>query len=78
MITKSKTLFCELYPNNKKIFLKRCKSDINLHKIEHENIYKELYIIIHYLRENKEIIKNQKEKESIIYNFLILLKKMNT
>ena len=75
MITRYKTLFCELYPDNKKIFLKRCKSDINLNKIEHENIYKELYIIIHYLRENKEIIKNQKEKESIINNFFDIIEK---
>ena len=83
MITKYKKLYHELNPNNnrKNISLKRCKSDINLHeikmknKIEHQNIFKELYIIINYLKENKEIIKTIKEKEKIIINFFDVIEK---
>ncbi len=82
MITKYKKLYHELNPNNRKnMSLKRCKSDINLHEIkmkniiEHQNIFKELYIIINYLKENKEIIKTIKEKEKIINNFFDVIEK---
>ena len=82
MMAKYKKLFYELHPNTKNILLlKKSKSDINIHEfkmmnaIEHENIYEELYIIINYLKENKDIIKNQKDKETIIRNYFDIIEK---
>ena len=82
MMAKYKKLFYELHPNTKNILLlKKSKSDINIHEfkmmneIEHENIYEELYIIINYLKENKDIIKSQKDKETIIRNYFDIIEK---
>ena len=80
MIFKYKQLYDELYPiRGKNIFLKRCNSDLNVKEMkskakdinknlsekEKNKIFKELFIIINYLKKNKEVLKQQKLKEKM-------------
>ena len=81
MVNKYKNLYKNLETN--KIFLKKSNSDINLNVNLNEtneqkaekDIYKELYLIINYLKENKDIINNQKNKEMIIKSYFEVLEK---
>jgi len=81
MVNKYKNLYKNLEKN--KNFLKKSNSDINLNvnlnetneqKVE-KDIYEELYLIINYLKENKDIINNQKNKEMIIKSYFEVLEK---
>ena len=72
----------KLYKNiilNKNIFLKKSNSDINLHDINNQkiknDIYEELYIIINYLKDNRELINNQKDKQIIIKWYFDVIEK---
>ena len=68
MILNYQKLFGYLMQNRKKI-MKKCNSDTNLAQIKeaknasNDFIYRELYIIENYIKNNKEIIGTQKEKE---------------
>ena len=68
MILNYQKLFGYLMQNRKKI-MKKCNSDTNLAQIKeaknasNDFIYRQLYIIENYIKNNKEIIGTQKEKE---------------
>jgi hypothetical protein len=80
MILKYQELFEYLIQNRKKI-MKKCNSDANLAQIKeaknsyNDFIYKELYIIVNYIKNNKEIIDTQNEKESIIKSYFDVITK---
>ena len=80
MILKYQELFEYLMQNRKKI-MKKCNSDANLAQIKeaknsyNDFIYKELYIIVNYIKNNKEIIDTQNEKESIIKSYFDVITK---
>ena len=89
MIIKYKELYEEIIQYeidkylkyHKNIKLKKSNSEINIHKIknkeiiENNNIYEELYIIINYIKENKDIINTQKDKEFIVKNYFDIIEK---
>ena len=80
MILKYQNLFEFLMQNRKKI-MKKYNSDTNLTQIkeaknaDNDFINRELYIIINYIKNNKEIINTQNEKESIVKNFFDVISK---
>jgi hypothetical protein len=80
MMIKYQKLYKEILPYNFQI-LKKCNSDINLKEIKrripnkNQKIFGELYIIVNYLKENKDIINNQKNKEMIIKSYFEVLEK---
>ena len=71
MILKYKKLYKNLV--SYKNLLKKCNSFITLKeqkkKNEHDKIYEELYIIINYLKEHKEILNGQKDNNIYLKNF---------
>ena len=80
MMIKYQKLYKEILPYNFQI-LKKCNSDINLKEIKrripnkNQKIFGELYIIVNYLKENKDILNNQKDKDIIIKNYCDVLEK---
>ena len=80
MMMKYQKLYKEILPYNFQI-LKKCNSDINLKETKrripnkNEKIFGQLYIIVNYLKENKDILNNQKDKNIIIKNYCDVLEK---
>ena len=74
----------KLYKNlklNKNQLLRKCNSEINLLEnkkiniLENDNIYEQLFIIINYLKNHKENLDIQKDKESFIKNYFDVIEK---
>ena len=80
MIMKYQKLYKEILPYNYHV-LKKSFSDINFKETRKKNseknnkIFGELYIIINYLKENKDIINNQKDKDHVIKSYIDVLEK---
>ena len=83
MILKYQKLYKNLPPFEYNA-LNKCKSDIHIkekkknnkkNNIDNEAIYEELYIIINYLKEHKEILKYQKDNGIIVNNYFDVIEK---
>ena len=79
MIIKYQKLYKNLMLNKNKL-LRKCNSEINLLEnknnfLENNNIYEQLFIIINYLKNHKEILDIQKDKESFIKNYFDVIEK---
>ena len=79
MILKYQKLFKSLLPNTKNI-MRRNNSDTNLTQLKEINkinnaIYRELYIIVNYIKNNKEIIGTINENESITKSYFDVITK---